>query len=177
WVPDGYELVEQYVAALPGRVAGAAWEAVRALRPARVAYGTGHCDLAVNRRVRAPDGRVVVGRNPDGYVDNTVRVLRIDGGDERPLAAVVHYACHPILMAWENRAISPDYPGPTRQTVEQLTGATCLFFQGCAGDVGPDQFGWEGHTGDAALPRRAGTTLGAAAAGVFLGLDTLPRRA
>ena len=177
WVSEGAELVEPYVGSLPGKVAGAAWEALHAMRPARLAHGSGTSSLATNRRVRGPDGRVLVGRNPDGFVDRTVRVLRIDDADERPLAALVHYGCHPIIMSWENRAITPDYPGPTRETVEQLTGATCLFFQGCAGDVGPDVFGWEGRTGDPAVYRRAGTMLGAEAARVFLSLETQPRRA
>jgi hypothetical protein len=119
----------------------------------------------------------VVGRNAEGFVDRTVRVLRLDDADERPLAAVLHYACHPIIMSWENRAITPDYPGPARATVERLTGVTCLFFQGCAGDVGPNVFGWEGRTGDAALYRHAGAMLGAEAARVFLGLETRPRAA
>jgi hypothetical protein len=175
WVSEGTEFVPPYVGALPGKVAGAAWEGVRSLRPARVAHGTGHSDLGVNRRVRGPDGRVLVGRNADAFVDRTVRVLRIDDAEERPLAAVVHYGCHPIIMSWENTAITPDYPGPTRETVARLTGATCLFFQGCAGNIGPDVFGWEGRTGDPALYRRAGTMLGAEAARVFLGLDTRGR--
>ncbi|HEU5314730.1 MAG TPA: neutral/alkaline non-lysosomal ceramidase N-terminal domain-containing protein [Chloroflexota bacterium] len=174
WVSEGTEYVQPYVGALPGKVAGAAWEAVRSLRPARVAHGTGQSDLGVNRRVRGPDGRVLVGRNPDGFVDRVVRVLRVDDADERPLAAVVHYGCHPIIMSWENTAITPDYPGPTRETVERLTGATCLFFQGCAGNIGPNVFGWEGRTGDPGVYRRAGTMLGAEAARVFLGLE--PRR-
>jgi hypothetical protein len=117
---------------------------------------------------------VLVGRNPDGPADRTVRVLRIDDADERPLAALVHYACHPIIMAWENRAITPDYPGPARQAVEHLTGAMCLFFQGCAGNVGPRNFAADGRTGDPEVYRRAGALLGTEAARVWLELAPLP---
>ena len=176
WVKEGGELIAPYVASLPGKVAGAAWAALRAARPARVAHGAGACDLAVNRRFRTPDGRIVVGRNPDGFVDRTVRVLRFDDADEQPLAALVHYACHPIIMAWENRALTPDYPGPTRATVEQVTGVPCLFLQGCAGDVGPADVFTEGHTGDTRYYRRAGAMLGAEAARVFLSLERSHRR-
>jgi neutral ceramidase len=176
WVKEGSELIAPYVGSLPGKVAGAAWEALRAARPARLAHGTGRCDLAVNRRFRTPDGRMVVGRNADGFVDRTVRVLRFDDADERPLASLVHYACHPILMAWENRLLTPDYPGATRATVEQITGAPCLFLQGCAGDVGPADVFTRGHTGDTRFYRRAGAMLGAEAARVFLGLERAHRR-
>ena len=177
WVREGGELIGPYVESLPGRVAGTAWQAQRAAQPARVSFGTGRSSLAVNRRQRAPDGRIVVGRNPEGFVDGTVRVLRFDDADERPLASIVHYACHPILMAWENRLITPDYPGPMRRTVEQVTGAPCLFLQGCAGDAAPAAVFTEGHTGDPRYYRRSGALLGAEAARVFLELERPHRRA
>jgi hypothetical protein len=183
WVEEGAELIEAYVASLPGRVAGAAWEAMRRLVPVRVAAGTGSCRIGVNRRVVAPDGRMIVGRNPAGFFDPTVRVLRIDraagaagvaGTTGEPLAVVVHYATHPTIMAYENRLITPDYPGAVRRTVEAIGGATCLFLQGCAGDIGPAVGFTEGHTGDTSYYRRAGAILGAEAARVWLTLETHP---
>jgi hypothetical protein len=175
-VTEGAELIEPYVASLPGKIAGAAWEATRRLAPARIAAGTGQCFVGINRRVRAPDGRVVVGRNPDGFFDPTVRVLRLDGVDGTPIAAVVHYACHPTIMAWENRLITPDYPGVARRTVEQVTGATCLFLQGCAGNAGPRYGFTAGRSGDTSVYHRAGAILGAEAAKVYLELETQPFR-
>ena len=172
WLEEGAELIEPYVAALPGRIAGAAWQAMRSLRPARVTHGSGTCHIGVNRRFRTPDGRMTVGRDPDGFFDPTVRVLRVDGADGAPLAAVLHYACHPTIMAYENRLITPDYPGPARRAVEQLTGAPCLFIQGCAGNIGPRVGFTEGQTGHTTLYHRAGKTLGAEAARVYLSLDS-----
>jgi hypothetical protein len=171
WLAEGAELIEPYVGSLPGRIAGAAWQAMRSLRPARVSHGTGACHIGVNRRFRAPDGRMTVGRNPEGYFDPTVRLLRVDGADGSPLAAVLHYATHPTIMAYENRLITPDYPGVARRTVEQLTGATCLFIQGCAGNIGPRVGITEGKTGDTSFYHRAGKTLGAEAAKVYFSLD------
>jgi hypothetical protein len=176
WLTEGAELIEPYVKSLPAKIAGAAWEAMRRLAPARLASGTGQCAIGVNRRVRAPDGRMVVGRNPQGFFDPTVRVLRLDGAAGAPLAAVLHYACHPTIMAWENRLITPDYPGVARRTVEQLTGARCLFLQGCAGDAGPRLGFTAEHSADTSFYRRAGAILGAEAAKVFLELETQPFR-
>jgi hypothetical protein len=176
WVKEGGEFIAPYVDSLPATVAGVAWQALRAARPARVSHGVGHSSLAVNRRQRTPDGRIVVGRNPDGFVDRTVRVLRFDDAREQPLASIVHYACHPILMAWENRMLTPDYPGPMRQAVEQLTGASCLFLQGCAGNAAPATVFTEGHTGDPHYYRHAGALLGAEASRIFLELEHTHRR-
>lgn len=174
WLEEGAELIEPYVASLPAKIAGAAWEATQKLRPARIAHGAGTCHIGVNRRFRAPDGRMTVGRDPEGFFDPSVRVMRIDGADGSPIAAVLHYATHPTIMAHENRLITPDYPGVARRTVEQITGAMCLFLQGCAGNIGPRLGFAEGKTGDTGFYHRAGKTLGAEAAKVYLTLETQP---
>jgi hypothetical protein len=138
WFEEGDEMVDAYLDSLIDKAAGTAWEAVESMEPARVAAGTGHSEIAVNRRFKRPeDGRVIVGRNPEGPVDHEVGVLRLDTVAGEPLAAVVNYACHPITVGPDNDLITPDFPGVVKRVAEESTGATCLFLQGAAGDVGP----------------------------------------
>lgn len=169
----GAELVPAYMENLFHQVAGAAAAARAGLEPARLAAGSGAAHIGINRRYRNPEGRLVIGYNPDGFFDPEVKVLRLDRADDgRPLATVVHYSCHPIILAHPNRLLSPDYPGTTRRVVEQVTGSTCLFLQGACGEIGPT----EGLTGDVHVARRLGTILGLEAAKVWTGLDTRPVR-
>jgi len=174
WVLGGAEMVEPYLASLPGKIAGVAWQALNDLQPARMAAGSGLSDIAVNRRFITPEGAVVVGRNGDGPVDHEVQVVRFDTLAEEPLAILVHYACHPIIVGPYNDLITPDYPGVVKRTVEAATGATCLFLQGAAGDIGPI----DGCTSEAPLPiyRRLGEKLGYAAVQVALGLQPFPKQ-
>jgi hypothetical protein len=138
WFTEGAEMVEAYDQSLPHRIAGVGWEAIKNLAPARVAAGGGSCGIAVNRRFQRPeDGAVVVGRNWDGPTDKEVQVVRIDDLSGQPLAAIVNYACHPITVGPDCELITPDYPGVMKRVVEEATGATCLFLQGAAGDIGP----------------------------------------
>jgi hypothetical protein len=138
WVEGGSEMVGPYIDSLQHEAAGVAWEAVESLEPARVRYGSGSSEIAVNRRFRRPeDGKVIVGHNPEGPVDDEVLLLRVDTADGDPLAAVVNYACHPITVGPDCDQITPDYPGVVKRTVEDATGATCIFLQGATGDVGP----------------------------------------
>lgn len=171
-VSEGLDMAREYLSSLPLRIAGAAWQAVNHLRPVRVSAGAGSCAINVNRRMTAPDGRVIVGRNWEGPVDRTVRVLRIDDLDEQPVAVIVHYACHPTIMAWENQHFTPDYPGVVRAVVEREVGGTCLFLQGATGSAGPIR----GFTGDLRVYRRLGMILGLEAAKVATELETVPRR-
>ena len=170
WAEGGAELVPAYVAGLAGKVAGTAWEALRRLRPVRLAAGVGVSEINVNRRERTADGRVVVGYNPEGFVDREVRVLRLDDLDGNLVAVVVNYACHPTIMAHLNALITPDYPGVVRRVVERTLGGTCLFLQGATGNIGPV----EGYTGDLVVYHRLGMALGLAASQVALGLQTRP---
>lgn len=119
-----------------------------------------------------PDGRVFVGRNWEGPVDHAVRVVRFDDLEEKPVATILHYACHPTIMAWENNFYTPDYPGPAREVIEKELGGTCLFLQGAAGNIGPRR----GFTGDLKVYRRLGTILGLEGAKVVTEIESLPRR-
>ncbi|MDQ3226413.1 MAG: neutral/alkaline non-lysosomal ceramidase N-terminal domain-containing protein [Chloroflexota bacterium] len=168
WTRQGQAALAGYYALLPEYAAGAARLALHTLRPARIAAGSGESRVAVNRREIAPDGRMVTGVNLEGTIDPEVFVLRIDARDGGPLAAVVGYTMHPTTLGPGNRLLSPDWPGHLKRTVETLTGATCLFAQGAAGDIGP---GPEGYTDDTGIVRRLGTQVGCEAARVYLGLD------
>lgn len=170
WVQAGRDLVAPYVAAVQQAVAKAAQHAKRTARDAHVGWGRGTCAININRRQVLPDGRVVVGGNPDGKVDREFRVLRFDDAKGEPIAAVLQYACHPTIMAHENDKITPDYPGIARALLEKELGGHALFLQGATGNVGPI----EGFTGDLSVYRRAGTQLGAAALSVAAGIRTRP---
>src|SRR5262249_48628992 len=56
-------------------------------------------------------------------------------------------------------AISPDWIGTMRETVEAAAGGICLFLQGASGDLGPR----EGFVGDTAVADRNGRQVGYAA--------------
>ncbi len=172
WLHEGSEMVPPYVASLPDRIAGAAWEAQHRLRPVRVAAATGGCAIGVNRRFAMSDGRVVCGRNWDGFVDRTVEVVRIDDLDEHTLATIVHFAAHPTIMGPPNQLITPDYPGFVRRTVEAATNATCLFLQGAAGNI----HAVVDYVADTDTYHRLGSILGHEASKLLLGARTLPTK-
>src|SRR5262245_6262809 len=174
WFTEGVDMVRQYEQSLPDKLAGIAWAALNNLQPARLVAGSGACNIGVNRRFQRPeDGAVIVGRNWDGVVDPEVKLIRIDTQAGQPLAAIVNYACHPITVGPDNNLLTPDYPGVTRRVVEDATGATCLFLQGAAGNIGPVR---GTARGGLAEYRRLGTILGLAAARLWWELETRPRR-
>jgi neutral ceramidase len=169
---EGEDRVQAYIATLPQLAAGAARRAAETLKPVRVGAGVGMSDIGINRDVQLDDGRIIVGCNPDGFADRSVTVLRLDTVDGEPLVCIVNYACHPTVLGPGNRLISPDYPGSVRSTVEKNTGATCVFLQGAAGDMGPVKT----FVPDVAVARNLGTRLGLEAARIFLEIRTLAVR-
>jgi hypothetical protein len=70
-------------------------------------------------------------------VDPTVGVIRVDRRDGTPLAVLVNYACHPVVLGPENLDYSADYPSEMRHYVEQQLGGMAFFLQGAPGDINP----------------------------------------
>jgi hypothetical protein len=156
----GGELIGPYLDVLFRRIAEAVGEALSALQPVRLVYGTGRCALAAHRDFwDAENGLFACGFNPEGPTDDAVLVARIADAKARTMATVVNYACHPTTLAWDNTLVSPDYVGAMREVVETATGAPCVFLQGASGDLGPRH----GYVGDVAVADRNGRELGYAA--------------
>ena len=131
-------------AAIP-RVVEAIQTAVRSLTPARIGVGQGQIYLGFNRRFVKTDGSVqMLWRNEPKVsstmpVDPAVGVIRVDRSDGSPLAVLVHYACHPVVLGPENLDYSADYPSEMRRYVEREMGggAMAFFLQGAPGDINP----------------------------------------
>lgn len=164
----GGELIPAYLDRLADIIATLVRQAVTSACPAEVVYGTGRCNLAAHRDYFDVDsGEYVCGFNPEGAADDTVMMARVTDENARVLAAIVNYACHPTTLAWDNRLISPDYPGAMRDTIRDAIGAPCVFLQGASGELGPV----EGFVGDTAVADRNGRQLAYAALGVW---ESLP---
>ncbi len=164
WIRRNRELVAPYVESVFDALGRAAAAASTSLQPVRVGAGRGSSPLAVNRRMTKPDGTAAVGLNWDGAVDPTLTVVRLDGGDDAPVATIVHYACHPIILGPDNTFVTPEYPGIVKRVVEAALGGHCLFVQGACGDIGPREL----FVPDLSTYRRLGAMIGHEAAATAL---------
>ena len=109
----------------------------------RFGAGWGAVQIGFNRRYEPPSGPAVMQwRNETAVatfpIDPTVGVIRLDGEDGQPLAILVHYACHPVVLGPDNLAYSADYPGEMRRTIETaFPNSMAFFLQGGAGNINP----------------------------------------
>jgi neutral ceramidase len=136
--PAYCELVERWTAA-------AVREALRTMRPARLAFGAAETGIGMNRRARRGD-RTLIADNPEGAYDPVVYVLRVDDASGAPLAAWFSHATHPVTLGRENTGISADWPGAARAALTAVLGCPAVFAQGCTGDVNPVRRGDYGIT-------------------------------
>lgn len=147
-----------YIDRLPYDFASVALRAWQARVPARVAGGTGRVSgVAVNRRERTPDGRTILGWNPDLGIDDGVPTLRIDSLDGSPVATITCFGCHPVVVGPEIAKTGTDFVGPLRRQVEALRGGgVCVFLQGAAGNVLPLQAFFDREGPELAMGGRLG---------------------
>ncbi|MGJ3240340.1 MAG: neutral/alkaline non-lysosomal ceramidase N-terminal domain-containing protein [Anaerolineae bacterium] len=102
--------------------------AVENLQPARIGIGAGMLyNHSINRRWL------------DRPIDPSVSVIRVDTVDGHPLAIIGNYACHAVVLGYDNFKISGDWPGYASHLLEAEFGNGCLVLvtQGGAGDINP----------------------------------------
>lgn len=125
-------------------------------------WKTGRCQLASMRDLPDPSSetdRIICGWNPEETADDTLVVGRISDTAGNLKAVIVNYACHPTTLAWDNTAISPDFPGAMRDTISEMLGVPALFMQGASGDLSPRYQ----YVGDTEVADRHGRQLAYAA--------------
>jgi hypothetical protein len=136
----GGQLLGPYMEQLEEAATEAIQAALEHADEALLDWHYGRCALASNRDLPDPtpgSTRFICGYNPGADADDTLLVGRVTSQSGKPLAVLVNYACHPTTLAWENTAISPDFVGAMRETIEAATGATAVFLQGASGELAP----------------------------------------
>lgn len=134
---------EERAARWTQRVADAILEAVRqardALRPARFGVARGKAYVNTNRRALMGDGTWGLGVNPLGPSDKTLAVVKFETPSGEPIAIVMNYPVHGVVMGPRNYQITGDLPGAAARYVERRLGerAVALWTSGASGDQNP----------------------------------------
>jgi len=126
------------------KIVGAVSEAAGRLVEARIGTGRGEVYIGYNRRQLHTDGSVSMlwtnpRKQPTFPFDPTVLVLRIDDNEGKPIALLVNYACHPVVLGSDNLQYSADFVGTMASTVEAAFAhaPVCFYLQGGDGDINP----------------------------------------
>jgi hypothetical protein len=114
WLEDASDIIIQ-----------SALESIQNLQPARL--GASQIDVS----------GVALNRRKSTIVDDELTVCRVDREDGKPLAMIINFACHPVVLSHENRSISADYPGEVRRVLQNEYQIPVLFLTGAAGDINP----------------------------------------
>jgi neutral ceramidase len=127
--PAQWADIGAYTTELEARLVRVVDDAVAAMVSVRLAYARGEATFAANRRVQF---------TPDGPVDHSVPVLRVDRVDGLPLAIVFGYACHNTTLPETFVQYHGDYAGVAQAVLEaRHAGVTALFVSGCGADANP----------------------------------------
>ncbi|WP_165228487.1 neutral/alkaline non-lysosomal ceramidase N-terminal domain-containing protein [Aquisphaera insulae] len=130
--------VGDYTRLFESVVADVVSQAFETLSVARLDWGNGRCDFAVNRR-NNPEGEVPALREKGhlkGPDDHDVPVLVGRDVDGRPRAVVFVYACHCTVL--DGYKVSGDWAGHAAAALEKrFPGAQAMYVAGCGGDQNP----------------------------------------
>lgn len=135
--PEQGRRVEAYYVTLREKLVLSIEKAVADLQPAKLGYSHARCGFSMNRRLPTDKGP----QNspyPDGPVDQSVPVLRVDTPEGKLRAVLFGYACHNTSLVSDNYKYAGDYAGFAQEAIEAANpGAQAMFLMGCGGDQNP----------------------------------------
>ena len=161
------------------KIEAAVAEASHHLVDAQIGTGRGEVYIGYNRRQVHGDGKVTMlwtnpQKQPTAPVDPSLWVMRIDDAKGKPMAILVNYACHPVVLGSDNLKYSADFVGRMVTSVEKAfdSAPLGLFLQGADGDINP--YYATTSLADGALSKRdwTGEQLGTEAARVARAIHT-----
>lgn len=130
--------VADYTHQLKGKLLKLIGEALKDLSPAKLSFGRGSAQFAMNRREKRPNGSIAIGVNREGPVDREVPVLKVEAAAGKLRGVLFGYACHNTTLTGEFYQVSGDYAGFAQAAIEKnYPGTTALFVEGCGADINP----------------------------------------
>lgn len=128
----------EWVAHLESKALAAAALAKLRLQPVTLKGGRGSSAIGINRRELLPDGRVVLGNNPDGPIDRELIALSLESESGQVVSRLGSFACHGVVLGNRNMKISGDWCGVAATKIEaSLNGGTFMFVNGGSANVNP----------------------------------------
>lgn len=110
-------------------------DCLQRLEPVRLGFSQARCGFAMNRRLPA-DGTFKNSPYPEGPVDHSVPVLRVESADGALRGLMFGYACHNTTLGFYE--FCGDYAGFAQAALEEAhPGTIAMFVEGCGGDQNP----------------------------------------
>jgi hypothetical protein len=134
----GGPATEKYTMMVYERIIDVVRQAKAAIQPAQVGIGRGTADLNTNRDVFTAEGWRL-GANPDRPSEKTVWVVKFETQSGEPIAILMNYAAHSVVLGPQNTLVTGDFAGATERYVEQRYDdkMVVLWTMGPAGDQNP----------------------------------------
>ena len=130
------KIVKAYKTILLKNVVKVAVKANENLQLSEVGWNVTNGDIGVNRREVTLDGKVKMGTNENGIIDKRIGILAIRNQATQKLSgAIVFCTAHPNVLKADSDVLSADYPGLTRDILEQTLQCPVIVVQGATGNV------------------------------------------
>src|SRR6266478_3080881 len=129
--------------ALPEKIASAILRANENLEAASLRAANARFTLGTNRRLMRPSGEIQLAANYNGVANDEAKVLGVFGRSSNPIAFVLNYPCHGVVLCEDNLLYSRDWPGFAMDEIERAAStasgkpAVSIFLQGATGNIDP----------------------------------------
>lgn len=162
---DGRSLEWELV--LPEKIASAIIRANENLEPASLRAASAPFTLGTNRRLLRASGQIQLAANYHGVADGVAEVLGVFDRSSKPIALVLNYPCHGVVLCEDNLLYSRDWPGFAMDEIERAAftesgkPVISIFLQGATGNIDPRS------RGNFAVAEENGRAIGRAAFGAI----------
>jgi neutral ceramidase len=129
--------------ALPAKLASAIVQANQNLEPATLRTAAAQFTLGIHRRLRRPHHQVQTAANRVGPADAEVGALGAYRANGTPIAFLMNYPCHGVVLCEDNLLYSRDWPGFAMDEIESAAASNSgvrpisIFIQGATGNIDP----------------------------------------
>jgi neutral ceramidase len=128
--------------ALPEKIASAIIQADNNLEPATLRTAAASFTLGTNRRLIRPHRQIQIAANRSGPADAEVQALAAYRADGTPIAFLMNYPCHGVVLCEDNLLYSRDWPSFAMDEIESAASRggkrpISIFIQGATGNIDP----------------------------------------